>query len=192
MSPARSVALGRPRLQPAGSGETSRARRGRLSRSSSVAALSWWYFAAHRQPSANRYHGLVLGLGWIGTSLALLAAALSIRKRVAYQGVGRMSAWLTRAHLPGHRRGIRDLLSFRVARGRPAIGVPAGFFLAHRGQRADGLVVRPQAASAADRHRGEPGAFWKTCLRCARNVCKGCSSWQAAARPTSAPWWKSA
>jgi hypothetical protein len=64
----------------------------------SVAALSWWYIAAHRQPSANRYHGLVLGFGWIGTSLALLAAALSIRKRVAYQGVGRMSAWLT-AHI---------------------------------------------------------------------------------------------
>jgi hypothetical protein len=61
----------------------------------SVAALSWWYIAAHRQPSANRYHGLVLGLGWIGTSLALLAAALSIRKRMAYQGVGKMSAWLT-------------------------------------------------------------------------------------------------
>ncbi|MGD0299972.1 MAG: hypothetical protein ABSE86_23005 [Bryobacteraceae bacterium] len=61
----------------------------------SVAALSWWYFTAHRQPSANRYHGLVLGLGWIGTSLALLAAALSIRKRMAYQGVGKMSAWLT-------------------------------------------------------------------------------------------------
>jgi len=64
----------------------------------SVAALSWWYIAAHRQPSANRYHGLVLGLGWIGTSLALLAAGLSIRKRMAYQGIGKMSAWLT-AHI---------------------------------------------------------------------------------------------
>ena len=64
----------------------------------SVAALSWWYIAAHRQPSPNRYHGLVLGLGWIGTSLALLAAALSIRKRLAYQGVGKMSAWLS-AHI---------------------------------------------------------------------------------------------
>jgi hypothetical protein len=64
----------------------------------SVAALSWWYFAAHRQPSANSYHGLTLALGWIGTVLALLAAALSIRKRMAYQGVGRMSAWLN-AHI---------------------------------------------------------------------------------------------
>jgi hypothetical protein len=63
-----------------------------------VAALSWWYFAAHRQPSPNRYHSLVLALGWIGTSLAVLAAALSIRKRVAYQGVGKMSVWLT-AHI---------------------------------------------------------------------------------------------
>jgi hypothetical protein len=64
----------------------------------SVAGLSWWYIAAHRQPSANRYHGLVLGLGWIGTLLALLAATLSVRKRMAYQGAGRMSAWLS-AHI---------------------------------------------------------------------------------------------
>src|SRR5271166_4385458 len=61
----------------------------------SVAALSWWYIAAHRQPSPNRYHTLVLGLGWIGTSLALLATALSVRKRMFYQGLGKMSAWLT-------------------------------------------------------------------------------------------------
>jgi hypothetical protein len=64
----------------------------------SVAALSWWYFAAHRHPSPNRYHGLVLALGWIGTALALMATALSIRKRVAYQAVGKMSVWLT-AHI---------------------------------------------------------------------------------------------
>jgi hypothetical protein len=63
-----------------------------------VAALSWWYFSAHRQPSADGYHRLVLGLGWIGTTLALLVAALSIRKRLAYQGVGKMSSWL-RAHI---------------------------------------------------------------------------------------------
>jgi hypothetical protein len=61
----------------------------------SVAALAWWYIAAHRQPSANRYHGLVLELGWIGTTLAVLAAGLSVRKRMAYQGVGKMSLWLT-------------------------------------------------------------------------------------------------
>src|SRR5579862_5749983 len=64
----------------------------------SVALLTWWFIVVHRQPSANGYHGQVLALGWIGTCLALLAAALSIRKRMAYQGVGRMSAWLS-AHI---------------------------------------------------------------------------------------------
>ena len=64
----------------------------------SVTALSWWYFTAHRHSSASGYHGLVVGLGWIGTALALLAAALSIRKRMAYQGVGKLSAWLS-AHI---------------------------------------------------------------------------------------------
>lgn len=55
----------------------------------SVATLSWWYIAAHRH---------VILLGWIGTALVLVTAALSIRKRFAYQGVGKMSAWLT-AHI---------------------------------------------------------------------------------------------
>jgi len=64
----------------------------------SVGALSWWYFAAHRQPSADRYQGLVTALGWIGIALCLLATALSIRKRMAYQGVGRLSSWM-RAHV---------------------------------------------------------------------------------------------
>jgi hypothetical protein len=63
-----------------------------------VAVLGWWYFDAHRQPSPNHYHSLVLALGWIGTALAVLAAALSVRKRLAYQGAGRMSVWLT-AHV---------------------------------------------------------------------------------------------
>ncbi|HTW66689.1 MAG TPA: hypothetical protein VME17_18845 [Bryobacteraceae bacterium] len=60
-----------------------------------VVALSWWYIAAHRQPSPNRYRGLVLALGWIGISLSVLVAGLSARKRLAYQGVGKMSVWLT-------------------------------------------------------------------------------------------------
>src|SRR5277367_2606869 len=59
-----------------------------------IAALGWWYFDAHRQPSPNHYHSLVLALGWIGTALAVLAAGLSVRKRLAYQGAGRMSVWL--------------------------------------------------------------------------------------------------
>ena len=65
----------------------------------SVAGLSWWYFGQHRQPSADGYRGLTIGLGWIGTALSLMAAAaLSIRKRLAYQGVGKLSIWL-RAHI---------------------------------------------------------------------------------------------
>jgi len=97
MNPARSVAPG-GRVSTSGD----RARRAERTWQAlavlAVAALTWWYFDAHQQPSANRYHGLVLGLGWIGISLALLASGLSIRKRMAYQGVGRMSTWLT-AHI---------------------------------------------------------------------------------------------
>jgi len=64
----------------------------------SLVALSWWYFAAHRLPSPDGYHGLVASFGWIGTALAVLAAALSVRKRLAYQGVGKLSGWM-RAHI---------------------------------------------------------------------------------------------
>jgi len=63
-----------------------------------ILALAWWTISVRGQPSSNRHHGMVLELGWIGMTLALLAAALSIRKRMAYQGAGRMSAWLT-AHI---------------------------------------------------------------------------------------------
>ena len=34
-----------------------------------------------------------MSAGWIGIAFATLAAGLSIRKRMAYQGVGRMSTW---------------------------------------------------------------------------------------------------
>lgn len=54
----------------------------------SVAGLTWWYVMAHRQ----------VALGWIGVSLMICAAALSVRKRLAYQGIFRMSFWLT-AHV---------------------------------------------------------------------------------------------
>lgn len=64
----------------------------------SLVALSWWYFAAHRLPSPDRYHSLVTSFGWIGIAFAVLAAALSIRKRLAYQGVGKLSGWM-RAHI---------------------------------------------------------------------------------------------
>ena len=158
----------------------------------SVAALSWWYIAAHRQPSANRYHGLVLGLGWIGMSLALLAAALSIRKRMAYQGAGKMSAWLSAHIYLGIVAAFAIFYHSGLARGRPAVGLAAGVFLAHRRERTDGLVVHPQVAAAVDRHRGEPRQSSKTCFRFAPNACKACSSWPAPARPSSAPWWNSA
>jgi len=80
---------------------TSRARSLRVERALQIftilsfAALGWWYFSSHQHPSANGYHVLVTALGWIGTGLAVSAAALSARKRLAYQGVGRLSAWLT-------------------------------------------------------------------------------------------------
>lgn len=97
MSLARSLAPG-ARVSRSGSPAKRAERVWQVFSAVAVLALSWWTIAAHRQPSANRYHGMVLALGWIGTSLALLAAALSIRKRMAYQGAGRLSAWLT-AHI---------------------------------------------------------------------------------------------
>jgi len=53
-----------------------------------IAGLLWWYLTAHPR----------VALGWIGASLMIFAAALSIRKRLAYQGIFRMSFWLT-AHV---------------------------------------------------------------------------------------------
>src|SRR5208337_1819848 len=97
MSPARSLVAG-ARVSSSGRAARRAERVWQVFAVLSVAALSWWYFAAHRQPSANRYHSLVLALGWIGTSLLVMAVALSIRKRMAYQGVGKMSVWLT-AHI---------------------------------------------------------------------------------------------
>ncbi len=64
----------------------------------SVLGLYAWYYAGHRQPSANNHRTLVIWLGAIGTTLAAFAAALSARKRLAYQGVGRLSSWL-RVHI---------------------------------------------------------------------------------------------
>jgi hypothetical protein len=54
----------------------------------SIAALGYWWFLSRRQ----------VALGWIGMALMILAATLSVRKRLAYQGVFRMSFWLT-AHV---------------------------------------------------------------------------------------------
>jgi hypothetical protein len=97
MNGARSIAPG-VRVSSSGSPAKRAERVWQVFALASVAALSWWTVTAHRQPSANGHHGLVLALGWIGTALAIFAAALSIRKRLAYQGAGKMSAWLT-AHI---------------------------------------------------------------------------------------------
>ncbi len=55
---------------------------GRLLAALSVAALSVWYFAVHRQPSTDRYHGMVTALGWTALGLCLVVTALSVRKRI--------------------------------------------------------------------------------------------------------------
>jgi cytochrome b561 len=94
MSPARSLVAG-ARVSSSGRAAKRVQRVWQIFTVLAVAALTWWFVTAHQQPSANRYRTLVLELGWIGTSLAVLAAALSVRKRAAYQGIGKMSAWLT-------------------------------------------------------------------------------------------------
>jgi hypothetical protein len=64
---------------------------------------------------------LIAGLGWISTVLLLMTAALSVRKRMAYQGVGRLSAWVA-AHT--------------------YLGIGAGFvILLHSGLRMGGLLT---------------------------------------------------
>ncbi len=64
----------------------------------SIAGISGWYYFVHNLPSANNHRTFVIWLGSIGTILAVLAAALSIRKRLAYQGVGKLSSWMS-AHI---------------------------------------------------------------------------------------------
>ena len=60
-----------------------------------VAGISWPYFAVYRQPSPGRRRSLTIALGIAATLLLLLTAALSARKRLAYQGVGRLSVWMS-------------------------------------------------------------------------------------------------
>jgi hypothetical protein len=63
-----------------------------------IAALSWWYYTASGQPTADNHRDLKIRLGCIGVVLALMTAALSIRKRFAYQGIGKLASWLS-AHV---------------------------------------------------------------------------------------------
>ncbi len=95
----------------------------------SVAALSWWYFAAHRHPSADHYHGLVTHLGWIAMALSLLAVALSIRKRLAYQGPGKLSAWLSFHIYVGTVAGFAVLYHSSFRAGGPLSASLLAFFV---------------------------------------------------------------
>lgn len=58
----------------------------------SLGGLSWWYFRVHHMTADREF---LFTSGIAGTVTAALCGTLSIRKRWAYQGVGRMSAWLT-------------------------------------------------------------------------------------------------
>jgi len=94
MSPAKAVVKG-ARVSSSGRPVKAAERVWQIIAVLAVAGLSWWYFSAHSHPSPNRYHGLVLALGWIGISLCVVVTVLSARKRIAYQGFGKMSVWLT-------------------------------------------------------------------------------------------------
>jgi hypothetical protein len=93
-----------------------------------IAGLGWWYYTAHRQPSPNRYHDLVLALGWTGIASAVLAAMLSARKRIAYQGAGRMSVWLTAHVYLGVLSACAILLHSGLRAGGPLSAWLLGFF----------------------------------------------------------------
>lgn len=71
---------------------------GRICLALLAGGLSWWHFSTRGESSPDRTRLLVTSLGWIGAGLALLAASLSARKRLAYQGAGRLSVW-TNAHI---------------------------------------------------------------------------------------------
>ena len=93
-----------------------------------VGVLSWWYFSAHRQPSPDRYRVLVLSLGWIGAILALAATALSVRKRLAYQGVGKLSVWLSAHTYVGVVSAFAVLYHSGFRMGSPLPAVLLSFF----------------------------------------------------------------
>ncbi len=61
-----------------------------------VGILGKWYWDSNHYQAADRDYLFVSGVS--GSVMAILAAALSIRKRLAYQGAGRMSVWL-RGHI---------------------------------------------------------------------------------------------
>ena len=65
-----------------------------------MALLTWWYIVAHRQPSANRYHGLVLA--WVGLERAGAAGGRAKRPQAhGLSGRGTNVRLAERAHLLG-------------------------------------------------------------------------------------------
>jgi hypothetical protein len=63
-----------------------------------VVALIWLYFTGSAQASVDDHRAMKIRLGWIGVTLACMATALSIRKRLAYQGVWKLATWMS-AHI---------------------------------------------------------------------------------------------
>lgn len=91
----------------------------------SMSGLLCWYFAGHYR-SADRLFAFTSGI--IGVASAVLAATLSIRKRLAYQGVGRMSNWLTGHIYFGLISAMAIFLHSGMRAGGPSTEVLLGVF----------------------------------------------------------------
>ena len=91
----------------------------------SVGGLSWWYFLKHHQIVDREF---LFTSGITGTIMAVLAASLSLRKRYAYQGIGRMSAWLTGHIYLGVVATFAIFLHSGFRSGGPVTAVLLGFF----------------------------------------------------------------
>ncbi len=120
-----------------------------------------------------------------------MAAALSIRKRVAYQGVGRMSAWLT-AHIY---LGIIAAFAIFYHSGLRAGGPLSAWLLAFFSLTVvSGLMgwwfARKLPPLLTDIE--ETPALLEDLLAARANAWKACSNWPAGARPISVHWWNSA
>lgn len=92
----------------------------------STAGLSYWYWQRHHQTPDRDF---LFASGVLGTVMALLAASLSVRKRLAYQGIGRMSAWLTGHIYLGMVSALAIFLHSGFRGGGPVTAVLLGFFL---------------------------------------------------------------
>lgn len=91
-----------------------------------IGALGWWYFGKHHWMADREF---LFTSGISGTAAGVLAAALSIRKRLAYQGIGRMSAWLTGHIYLGIVSAFAILLHSGFRTGGSLTGVLLAFFI---------------------------------------------------------------